>query len=52
MREELVNAGAELVTVTNDIFTARIPSSSVPDVAALEFVTQLQLSQLSKPLVK
>ena len=52
MRKTLVGAGADVVTLTDDIFTARVSSSSILDVAALEFVTQLQLSQISNPLLK
>ena len=50
MREALVGAGAEVHTLANDVFTATIPSDLVLDVAALEIVVQLQLSQTSKPL--
>ena len=50
MREALVGAGAEVHTLANDVFTATIPSDLVLDVAALDIVVQLQLSQTSKPL--
>ena len=50
MREALVDAGAQVHTMTNDLFSATIPSDCVLDVAALDFVVQLQLSQTSKPL--
>jgi type IV pilus biogenesis protein CpaD/CtpE len=50
MRQSLLDAGADVQTLANDIFTALIPSSALLNVAALEFVTQLQLSQTSKPL--
>jgi len=52
MRQTLVEAGADVQTMTNDIFTANIPSNRVLDVAALDFVAQLQLSQVSQPLSK
>jgi len=52
MRKSLVSAGTEVTSMTNDIFTARVSSSAILDVAALEFVTQLQLSQPSKVLSK
>ena len=44
-RRELVKAGAVLGTVTDDLFTARITVSRLGDVASLEFVKSLQLSQ-------
>jgi hypothetical protein len=49
MRQALVDAGGEVVTMTGDIFTARVSSDDVFAVAALEFVTQVQLSQMSSP---
>jgi hypothetical protein len=49
MRQALVNAGGDVVTMTGDIFTARVSSDDVFSIAALEFVTQVQLSQLSSP---
>ena len=50
MRQSLVDAGADVRSMKGDIFTARVSSDDVYRVAALEFVTQLQLSQTSKPL--
>ena len=44
-RSKLVHAGAALGTVTDDLFTARIMVSRLGDVASLEFVKSLQLSQ-------
>ena len=44
-RDKLVAAGATLVTVSGDLFTARITVSRLGDVASLEFVKSLQLSQ-------
>ena len=50
MRQSLLDVGAEVVSMTNDIFTARVSSLAILDVAALEFVTQLQLLQVPKGL--
>jgi hypothetical protein len=52
MRQSLVDAGTEVTNVYKEIFTARVPSSAILDVAALEFVNQLQLSQSSEILSK
>jgi uncharacterized lipoprotein NlpE involved in copper resistance len=52
MRQELVGAGADVHTMTGEIFTADVSSDDVFSVAALEFVTQLQLSQKSAPTKK
>ena len=52
MRQDLTQAGAEVHTMTNDLFTATIPSDRILEVAALDFVVQLQLSQTSKPLTQ
>ncbi len=49
MREDLMNAGADVHRMTNEAFTATIPSDRVLDVAALEFVLQLQLSRSVEP---
>ena len=49
-RSKLVSAGADLGTVTEELFTARIRVSRLGDVASLEFVKSLQLSQLREPL--
>lgn len=50
MRQSLLDAGADVQTTANDIFTADVSSFDLFEVAALEFVVQLQLSQTSKPL--
>jgi hypothetical protein len=50
MRQSLLEAGANVHTMVNDIFTASVSSSDVIEVASLDFVIQLQLSQTSKPL--
>jgi hypothetical protein len=49
MRQELVDAGAEVLTMTDDLFTARISSEDVFSLASVECVTQVQLSQESLP---
>lgn len=50
LRADLVKHVQELQSVTGDIFTARVASDRIMAVADLAFVTQLQLSQESKPL--
>jgi len=47
---QLAKAGARVLTMAGDIFSARIPPASVGPVALLDFVSQLRLSQESKPL--
>jgi hypothetical protein len=49
MRQQLSNAGAETQTTTGEIFTARVPSGRVVDVARLVFVTHLELSKTAYP---
>ena len=49
-RERLDRAGARLVEVKEDLFTARIPPGRVADVASLDFVQSLALSQEREPL--
>ena len=49
MRQGLVNAGAEVLGMTGEIFTARISSEDLFSLAALEYVTQVQLSQSANP---
>lgn len=49
-RQKLEHAGARLGSVTEDMFTARIPVKRVGEVAALDFVTSLALSQTREPL--
>jgi hypothetical protein len=41
--------GGTVLTTVGDIFTARVPSERVRDLARLESVTQLQLSQMTQP---
>jgi hypothetical protein len=50
IREDFMEAWAQVHTMTHDLFGATILSDRVLDVAALDFVVQLQLSQTSKPL--
>ncbi|MBM2846653.1 MAG: hypothetical protein HW407_1965 [Bacteroidetes bacterium] len=52
MRQALVDAGADVRTMQGEIFTASVSSGDIYSVAALEFVSQLQLSQTSKPVTK
>lgn len=49
MRQELIDAGAEVLSMNGDLFTARVSSDDLFSLAALEFVTHLQLSQTIKP---
>lgn len=44
-RSKLAAAGAELGQVTDELFTARVSARRLGDVARLEFVKSLQLSQ-------
>jgi hypothetical protein len=44
MRQELIDAGANVQTMNGETFTAEVSSEDVFNVAALEFVTQLKLS--------
>lgn len=44
MREALSQAGVTVNTVTGDIFTASGTAAQIKTAAALDFVTQLQLS--------
>lgn len=48
-RHRLEAAGAEIGTVTEALFTARVRAADVVHVAALDFVTSLQLSQVRDP---
>ncbi len=48
MRQALMDAGAEVMSMANDVFAAQVLSSAIPDVASLDFVVQLELLQLSK----
>ena len=49
-RTRLQDAGAQVGTVTVELFTARIPVRRVPEVAALDFVSSLALAQTRAPL--
>jgi hypothetical protein len=49
MKEELAKTGREVQSVTGDIFAGRISSDHLMKLARLPFVTQLSLSQISKP---
>lgn len=49
-RGRLEKAGAALGQVTEDMFTARIAVKRLGDVAALDFVKSLALSQTREPL--
>lgn len=52
MRLALTEAGADVETTNGDIFTAKVSSDNVFSLAALDFVTQVHLSQTSKLLKK
>jgi hypothetical protein len=52
MRQALIDAGADVHTMLGDIFTASVSSENVFKIAALDFVTQVQLSKESKLLPK
>jgi hypothetical protein len=49
-RQKLEKARAHLGTVTQDMFTARVPVKSLGAVAALDFVASLALAQTREPL--
>ena len=49
-RRKLAEAGAELGQVTEELFTARIPTDRLGRVARLDFVKSLQMSQKREPL--
>lgn len=46
----LTKAGADVRSVTGDIFAARVPAQRIGAVAVKDFVTQLELSGESQPL--
>jgi hypothetical protein len=50
MRQSLEAAGVTVGSVIGDIFTASCSPKQIHQLAALDFVTQLQLSMESKPL--
>ncbi len=52
MRQKLIDAGADVQLMQGDVFTANVSSENVFSVAALEFVTLLQLSKESRTLPK
>lgn len=52
MRQALTDAGADVETMNGDIFTAKVSSDDVFSLAALNFITQVHLSQTSKMLRK
>ncbi len=45
MRQDLINAGAEVQHMEGNVFRAIVSSKDVFNVAALNFVTQVRLSQ-------
>ena len=49
-RDRLDKAGATLGQVTEDLFTAHIPPQRLGQVASLDFVRSLALSQTREPL--
>ena len=49
MRQGLIDAGADVLGMNGDMFAARISLDDVFSLAALEYVTQLQLSQSGNP---
>jgi hypothetical protein len=49
-RKRLESAGAGLGQVTEDLFTATVPVKRILEVAALDFVVSLELSQTREPL--
>lgn len=50
MRKSIEATGITVGSVIGDIFTASCPAKQIRQLAALDFVTQLQLSMESKPL--
>lgn len=48
-RHRLEAAGAEIGTITEPLFTARMRAADVAHVAALDFVASLQLAQVRDP---
>ena len=49
MKSAITKTGATLLSANADIFTATVPSERLLKLASLDFVTQLQLSQVSQP---
>ncbi|GEM_PF-6593863 len=50
MRQAMIDAGADVQTMNNEFFTAQVSSDNIFDLAALDFITRMELSQTSKPL--
>lgn len=50
MQKKLGKTGMDIRGVTGDLFLARGPSTKVINLAQLDFVSQLSLSQISSPL--
>ncbi|NTV46708.1 MAG: hypothetical protein HGB11_09395 [Chlorobiales bacterium] len=48
--QKLCDTGAAIGTVAGDIFTASAPATSIHQLAALEFITRLELSRKTRPL--
>lgn len=46
MRQDLINAGADVLSMKGDVFTVNVSSEDVFTVAGLDFVTQLELSEV------
>jgi hypothetical protein len=49
MRRDLINAGADVQEMKGDTFAATVSSDDLYDVAALEFVSRLELLKEGKP---
>jgi len=49
IRQQLIDAGADVLSMNGPLFTARIPSDEVFSLAGLECVSQVQLSQAVNP---
>ncbi len=52
MQQAIIEAGADVETMNGDVFTAKVSSDDVYSVAALEFVTRIQLFPMPKMLRK
>ena len=50
MRSSIEGTGVEIDSVMGDIFTGAGTPANLRDLARLEFVTQIQLATISKPL--
>jgi hypothetical protein len=49
LKRAIAHQGATLLSAEGDIFTARVPSERLLDLARLAAVTQLQLAQAAEP---